>query len=336
MSPHTPKDEFLKPFRRERGTIIPFIPYIWRAAARLGDVGVEEMGKSATLSSKCIVDMQKLLGLQAVFAGIDQDLILEACGIETGAQRGEGTPEVSGSFARSGYLPFEPAEITGKGRMPMALEVARRLISLLGHDVVVALGISGPLTLSNRLWGWEEAHDEQALEKAAKLIAEIVKGFCELRVDLVVIAEADIGQSNPEIYARAISSLKSAVKICHYYDGRCALSMPAIGPRLSADVFKKTGFDGVSLPIHIGIEEEGLMADLQTAGLAAGLSLPDACFADDEDSTKLCIEQMRVVQEKYVELPLYCTTVEDLPYDVSINSIKEFATALMDMSVQAG
>ena len=336
MSLHTPKDEFLKPFRRELGTIIPFIPYIWRAAARLGDVGVEEMGKSATLSSKCIVDMQRLLGLQAVFTGIDQDLILEACGIETGAPRDEGTPEVSGSFARSGYLTCEPAEIMGKGRMPLALEVARRLISLLGHDVVVALVISGPLTLSNRLWGREEAHDEQALEKATKLIAEIVKRFCELRVDLVVIAEADIGHSNPEIYARAISSLKSAVKICHYYDGRCALSLPAIDPRLSADIFYKTGFDGISIPIHTGIEEAGLMADLQSAGLAIGLSLPDTCFADDVDMTKLCIEQMRVIREKYVGLPVYCTTMEDLPYDVSINSIKEFATALRDMSEQAG
>ncbi|RJP28640.1 MAG: hypothetical protein C4536_12105 [Actinobacteria bacterium] len=336
MSPHTPKDELMRPFRRERGAFVPFIPYIWRAAARLGDVDVEEMGKSATLSSKCLVDLQRLLGLQAVFAGIDLDSILEACGSETGSQAGATATQVSASSTHSGNPPCEPGDITAQGSIPLAMEIARRLISLLGHDVIVAVVVSGPLTLGNRLRGRGGAHEEQALTNVAKLVAEIVKGFCELRVDLVVITEPDMGEFNAETCASTISSLKSAVKICHYYDARCTISLPCVEPGISAEILRKTGFDGISLPIQAAIEETGLMSELQAAGLAAGLSIPGTCFTGDEEATKLCVAQAGAVLNKYIDLPVYCTTVEDLPYDVSINSVKEFAMALMDISAKAG
>ncbi len=313
---------------------MPFMPLLWRAAARLEDISIKKMASDPTLSSKCVMDCQKLLELPSVFTSIDHSLIPEACGLQVVYQGAEEAPRVSGTLPKYCCLPFAPAAMLSQGRIPVVLESTKRTVALATKQALVGVGISGPITLASYLWGTAEGQDETAIEEAARLITVLAKELCTLRVDLIVLVEEEHHPISTELLRVSLMSAKSAVKICHYYETACALAIPDAGIIPEEALLKKAGFDAVCLPYLPSETGDEAFARLRSTDIALGLALPVHCLSDkgagEFDDWMDVLER---AINTHADLSMFVTTYEDLPYDVSMKRIKEVAETLSELRV---
>jgi len=136
----------------------PVIAQVFAHAARACGRSVQDYLSSASVAAACQLEAQAHYGYDAVFAVLDLTLEAEALGGEV-RSCGVGYP----AMARP---PLEPdgdfsalrvPDPRRAGRMPMALEMARRLRGDRGDRALVVGLVQGPATLAAQLLGMERA-----------------------------------------------------------------------------------------------------------------------------------------------------------------------------------
>jgi len=151
-------ERILAAVRFERPDRIPVIPQVFGHAARVGDVPLARYVTDGGLMASCQLAAMEDYGSDAVFALLDANVETEALGSRL-------------AFPKDGY-PFverfildAPEAVAGlgipdpqrAGRMPVALEAARRLRQAAGDRLLVAGCVLGPMTLACQLLGAERA-----------------------------------------------------------------------------------------------------------------------------------------------------------------------------------
>ncbi|MFC2038646.1 uroporphyrinogen decarboxylase family protein [Chloroflexota bacterium] len=305
---------------------VPFMPWVCSFAAQLEQVSIQTMLSDAGILSRALINSQKLFGYDVITSVFDPSIEAEACGCELDWTDDETLPEVVSHPLSEGASidDIDTSDLETKGRLPAVLEATKRITILKGKDVAVAGLITGPLTLGKHLKGESFLDDlnegnydaEDIIETAGSIALKLCRIYCEMGVDLIVIAEEMIGQLSPEMSHAISSPLRSIWNVARFYN-------------VHSLVLSKGCSDGHIEPI----------LDLQADGLAVSggidnLHLKDAALARNScfsrsipsmdltgtlsqvgDSAKACISENGK--------GLFISTEWDVPYSTNVNNMHE-------------
>jgi uroporphyrinogen-III decarboxylase len=215
------------------------------------------------------------------------------------------------AVGNSANEPVPSEEVVKQGRVPIAIEVIRRLKGLLRDEMLLSVTVSGPLTLA--------AHANLAefdIDFAGSLVTEFAKAFAEAGANLIFLREeARVVPEGPagEVWK---TSLTPIFNIVHFYESIPILqvtsddtaTMPI--PQLSEALLSAPPDSVVCLPLtalqNISAESRALIS-----GIYLGISLPTEAFGASSAATRnfdpMLTEAIREFR------PAIVTTANDLP-----------------------
>ena len=242
---------------RSQPPIPPFIPWVCSFAAKLEQISVQKMFTSSTLLAKALEGAQKLYGYDAVVNIFDPTLEAEACGCTIAWGGEQDLPQVVSHPLAEGARCEEVdiSEIEKRGRLPVVLETTKRLAVTMGQSVALVGVVTGPLTLAAHLKGADIAGEletnpegtNEALDLAGKVIVKICRLYCELNVDMIVVADRLLTKVNPSLICKIAPYLRPIWNITRFY---CAYPVILAGECtdvLQGEAIIGLGADGIAV-----------------------------------------------------------------------------------------
>jgi len=240
---------------------VPVVPIICGFAGSIRSLGPREVLFNPTPLTNSLVDAQRLFGYDAVVAWFDPTTEAEACGCAL--DWSGGSAAVASPLPRQALAGLDAPALLEKGRIPVAREVAARLVRQVGRELALLGGVTGPLTLFRQLYGCgfgEALRDDEALagrvmELAAELATHMVRLYGELGIDGVIIAEEAEEEDLRGILGEAGDHYRQLFGNIRYFELRSLLLCRHIGPTCLDELLEELLPDCVALSSGAGMRE---------------------------------------------------------------------------------
>ena len=205
------------------------VPIVFALGAKIENLSFRAYLDNPTKISNALRQIRTQLKTDGVACYFDPLLEAEALGgaphwDETNQTRSIRWPE----SAQKGELPTRlrsAEEAANSQRVRAAVEVIRRLNSLLRDEPLLMAGVSGPFTLAARLTGIDpdamhqgQEPSEPALELAAAAITKIASAFVEAGANLIFIYEEVLPSLSPDKCQNWASLLSPLFNIVRFYE----------------------------------------------------------------------------------------------------------------------
>lgn len=202
-------------------------------------------------------------------------------------------------------------DILGKGRIPVAQEVLKRLKIMLKDEPALMVGVTGPLTLAAQLWNAPEP-PLSAVEFAAEITASLAKHFVESGADVVFLVENVALPEQRDACERWSGLLDPVINVIRFYEALPVLMLTAnLRPDASQWITSRDWDCAVCM-------NEGVFSGATSASCRLGISLPGALFRTETDNGG----SLEAARRNAAELnPAFLTTSADLPADADIKRV---------------
>ncbi|HJX12883.1 MAG TPA: uroporphyrinogen decarboxylase family protein [Dehalococcoidales bacterium] len=187
------KTAFRNTFKLLNGERPVYVPFVYGLAARISQVPLEEMVMDASYYTGALEEACGLLRYDGIVTGYDATLEAEAFGAEVEWPGDYAAPKLKPD-SRPGLREVDPA---ASPRIPVLLEVTKRIGMSRGKDVAVIGVLTGPVFLANLLTGGQDGAAMTAIPLAGNLLMKLVKSLGDLRVDAVFFREDIPGADYP-------------------------------------------------------------------------------------------------------------------------------------------
>jgi hypothetical protein len=300
-----------------------FVPIVFALGARIENLSLRAFLGNPTKISNSLRQTRPHLRSDGVSCYFDPLLEAEALGGTLEWSSDNGPPVLRWLPASEpGQLPAglrSPEEIAKSGRIPVALEVIRRLKTLLREEFLLMVGVSGPYTLASRLAGLHGHHPQapgnlpaSALEVATSVVTHTSKAFAEAGANLIFLREDSLPVLSAESPEDWTSMLTPVFNIIRFYEALPVLQIA--DPRVLADdpdaVLRLAQDPVLCLPL----EAIGNLPAEKLPGMRAvklGLGLPVAAFQQDQPGDPSLETRLRQLISDVQ--PVIVTTVDDVP-----------------------
>ena len=304
----------------------PFFPWVCSFAATIEQVQVKSMLSDPGILTRALSNSHKLFGYDIILNHFDPALEAEALGCETEWHDNNSLPVVTGHPLADGtdFYDLDTEGIESKGRIPVIFEATKRLILTKGKEVPIAAMITGPFTLAEHLKGKEftrqlEASDDEALdlvEDAGSICLKLCRIYCELGVDIVVIAEDIQAPGINDLTSVMASPLKSIFNVSRFYNVNSIL-ISRIRNDDQALSICSLGADAVSISGTTNTDQ--VREKAREADCLISITVPDSVFTEpDPESTSLLTHSLTSGKSG-----LFLTSEWEVPRDTDINSMHE-------------
>ncbi len=136
-----------------------------------------------------------------------------------------------------------PEEAPHSGRVPVAVEVIRRMNALPNREFLLMAGVTGPLTLAAQLTELERKNNfhgdylsEAAQELAASVATQMATTFLEAGADTIIIQEEIVPALSMEDYDAWAKLLAPTINVIRFYE-----ALPLL--HLSCDRFARENWE---------------------------------------------------------------------------------------------
>ena len=300
-----------------------FLPIVFSLGAKVENVPLGVfLGSPAKISSS-LRQMRTHLRTDGAACYFDPYLEAEALGATLQRQSdGQAASIHWAQTARMGELPESlrsPEEAAKSGRVPVAVEVIRRMNALPNRDFLLMAGVTGPLTLAARITQCEREEElrreglpDSAQELAASVVTQMASTFLEAGADLIIIQEEILPAPSAGRLDAWADRLAPAINIVRFYEAIPVLQLLDVSAVLENwdGIFQRQWDCVVSLPLEVLVQrwEDGPVG---TNGVMLGIALQlDAFWPDGTGGEAL----RQVLQVMISELrPAMLTTARDVP-----------------------
>jgi hypothetical protein len=162
-----------------------FVPIVYRLAARIEQMPLLDMVSDPTAYANILDGAWKLLGQDGILTGFDATIEAEFFGCPVDFPGDYDLPVADWSGAD-----IPSAKIENSGRLPVMLEVTKRLVQTRGKEVAIIGAITGPCSLGANIGG----AGGTAIPALADLLARLTRAICEAKVDALIIREDLLGE----------------------------------------------------------------------------------------------------------------------------------------------
>lgn len=317
------------------GTPYPlFIPLVGTFAAKLWQTPTKNLLTDATKLTNAIQKTCKLFQFDVVTIPFDLSLESEALGCKTNLPNNYDPPMIVSHPLGEGALlsKLEDVKLEQQGRIPIFVEVTRRLVNLLSKDRPIAAIQAGPMTLANNLRGTstqkilKESSNEsfEILDFTGRIALRMARTYCDLKVDIIIIAEQQLMDLSPENYEKYKESLTSIWNLVRFYQMRPLIFfLSGKGVEDSRSVFG-LGADGVALGGINDLSQVKQMASEYKQCYAG--CIPSGVMRGELGQ----LRQFIVEQQEYLKSGsrdgFFLTTEGDIPSATPPSNVKELLT----------
>lgn len=177
-----------------------FVPLIFSLAAKLEDIPLSAFVSNPTKIANSLVALYQRLHADGVTCYFDLFMIAEALGGSLVWSADSPAFERPTRETALKMLRQTPGEIKQSGRMPVALEVVRRLQGTLHNGPILVVGLPGPLRVAQQLFGQyylDELLEEEdvalnSFESLVEITISVAQAFCLAGVHLLYFDELDV------------------------------------------------------------------------------------------------------------------------------------------------
>ena len=314
-----------------------FLPIVFSLGARIENVPLRTYLSNPTRIASALRQIRGHLPSDGVTCYFDPFLEAEALGAALDWESDEGPPQLRWpGGATPDRLPAairSPDAATNAGRIPVAVEVIRRMKDAVRGSALLMAGLSGPLALASRLLQANEGGAESrgvmpaaAIEASGAALGEMARALLEAGADVVLIQERIAAGLEAERVEDGMSQLRAAINIIRFYEALPVLLVTAGETRgpLAA-------WGGAASACIVCAEwSEGAKAGMQRtaeAGAAMhGISLPVNAF-DGVESQEEDAGLARTIREVR---PALVTTAGDISRIANLKRLAQLRDALVD------
>jgi uroporphyrinogen decarboxylase len=222
----TSRERVRKVFSGGKQAWVPFMPWVCIHAARLEQLPVQKMLSDPSLLARALQNAHKLYGYDMGVNIFDPTIEAEACGCTVKWISDSELPVLEDHQPIDHMSEDAISSVRNKGRLPAVIEATKRLKINLGRTVAIAGVVAGPFTVASHLTGHSiiddlESNPERArniIELAGKVCLEVCKSYCELELDLIVLADSVMPRLPIGYLPLALSLLKPLVNVIRFYD----------------------------------------------------------------------------------------------------------------------
>ena len=308
-----------------------FLPILFSIGARIENVPLHSFLSNPTKISNSLRRIRTHVQSDGVSCYFDPFLETEALGAKL-EWRAEGQPPLVHWLGQSekDELPegIRPAnQAATSGRIPVAVEVIRRMNSLLRDDSLLMAGVTGPFTLAARITQLkqEEAlHSENyspaALELSATLITQISSTYVAAGANLIFIREEILPELMEENCESLAGLLAPAINVIRFHEALPVLRMPEGGSSYARqDVIFKREWDCVicaGVDVFKSSSSRGIIESGKTPW---GIALPLELFEGEEGESQ---QRQSAIRELISETrPSIVTTTGDVPAGTDLKRV---------------
>jgi hypothetical protein len=316
-----------------------FLPIVFSLGARVENVPLREFLANPTKISNSLRQVRTHLRADGVTCYFDPFLEAEALGGVLHWASDDGPPEIRWPEAAEGGRLSDglrsPEDAAKSGRVPVAVEVIRRLKSVLRDGALLMAGVSGPFTLAALLGppgdGAASGPTDgppSAAEVAGATVASIARAFLEAGADVILIDERTLSAAYGEAPAEALSQLLTTVNIIRFYEALAVLLLSgcdAAGDFANEIVRRK--WDCVVCPELRGTTAGYSGGVSETAAGRRGIALPAMAFDSDESAYAEFDQNLRRALRD--SRPAVVTTSGDLPATASMKQLVKVSGTVM-------
>jgi hypothetical protein len=171
---------------------MPFVPFIYGLAARTANVSLRDMVCNASYYTNALEGFYGLLGHDVIVNNFDTTLECESFGCEVEWPGEYGAPTLMRGGGLSG---LRTEDFMGRGRIPVVMEVTKRLTLSLGRDVGVVCALTGPCSFLEKVQMPPEdrGNRSEAIKLVSGFFTKWVRGLCELKIDALFFREDPLG-----------------------------------------------------------------------------------------------------------------------------------------------
>jgi hypothetical protein len=300
-----------------------FLPIVFSPGARVENLPLPAFLANATKICNTQRQMRGALRTDGFSCYFDPFLEVEALGATLLWGAADQPPAVRWpEGAAPGEMPDDlrsPEEAAKAGRVPIAIEVLRRMKAMVRDDSILMAGVTGPFTLAARLTQMEAGDawrareiPEPAVEFAAAVVTRISGAFVEAGAGLIMIQEDVLPRLSPERCAAWASALEPAFNVIRFYEALPVLQLTG-GDGFAANfgVMLQRRWDCVLCPSLHGIPPQFTKGASEWNSATLGLALPLETFQLEESALQVasrCLRSMVAALR-----PALVTTANDVP-----------------------
>ena len=335
----TPRQIIKVLLRGERPQRPLLLPIIFSLGAKLENLSLRDFQSNPTKIAKALMQIRNFLKVDGLACYFDPFLEAEAlgCGLHWQA---EGPPTLtSPPFSGVDELRRKlcaPGEISGRGRIPVAREVVKRLKLMLKDEPALAVGVSGPLALAAQLQGREAGTEDIPLdlvEFAADVTAAVAKTFVEEGADVIFLMEQfflNISAAACESWAALLDPI---VNVIRFYEALPVLRIdgPLAPDSVAYEAVSRNG--GCVLCPAPELAGFGGSEAWQLEGSDLGIAVPTRIFSPDQADREQALAWVGKFT-KHKEFVLL-TTAEDISAETDMKQLSAILDALRSVLSQA-
>jgi len=270
-----------------------FLPIVFSFGARVENVPRGTFLSNATKISSSLRQIRSHLRADGVACYFDPHLEVEALGATLLSMAEDHTPIIHWPRSTpSGELPKglrSPEEAVLGGRVPVAVEVIRRMNSTGNRDFLLMAGVTGPVTLATQIAGPDRTERRRGeylslsvLEFAASVLTAVTTAFLQAGADLIVIQEEILPAHSAESYDSWVNLLAPTINVIRFYEALPVVQLTNVQGVLDhwTAIFQQQWDCVVSLPAA-AMTLQRRKGSLETSGAMLGISLPLEAFGSE-------------------------------------------------------
>lgn len=306
-----------------------FLPIVFSHAARIENIPLRTFLANPTKISNSLRQVRARLRADGIACYFDPFLEAEALGatLEWGAEDRPPALDWPEQIEQGEMPELSPAEPATRGRVPIAVDVIRRLKTTLRADCLLMASVTGPLTLAACLaqLDLKGALDqpeipEPALDLATTMISGTATAFVEAGAGVVLIREEFLPALSEESFADWCSRLAPTINIVRFYQALPILLLTCRnGVMANRDAIVREPWDCVVCSVLDGKPGSTILSELGPLRFGVALS-PDAFAPNGPGSADLDESVRQIVSDLR---PAVVTTAGDLPAAVDIERLNK-------------
>lgn len=328
------KELLLKTLRHEATDGVPWVPFAGVHAGRLKGYNAREVLQDGDKLFESLMEVDRIYSPDGMTTLFDLQVEAEILGCRL-LWADKNPPSVtSHPLAAEKTVPCRckiPNEKSG--RMPMILDVVRRVKAAIGDRVALYGLICGPFTLASHLRGTDifmdmmtdPAYVTELMEYCGEVACAMAGMYIDAGMDVVAVVDPLVSQISPRHIDRLLAPTFRAV--FDYVRARGALSCFFVCGNATKQIESmcKTGPDGISVDENVNLAAAKETTDRYNIAIGGNIPLTTTMlFGSQQDNMKCVIDLLDSVEHRNLIVSPGC----DMPYDIPIENTIAAAQAV--------
>ncbi len=320
------KDLLFKTLRHETVTEVPWVPFAGVHAGKLKGFNAEEVLKEADKLYASLLEVRKLYDPDGMPVVFDLQVEAEILGCEL-LWAEENPPSVrSHPLAGEKSIPCICKLPTAEsGRIPVIVDVMKRMKAEVGEEVALYGLICGPFTLASHLRGSEifmdmvkdPAYVKELVEFCAEVCFKMTDFYIEAGMDVIAVVDPLVSQISPKHFEAMLAESFKAVFDYVRVKGAFSSFFVCGNATRQIKVMCETAPDCIAVDENVNLHDAKVVTDQYNIVIEGNIPLTTTMlYGNQQDNMKFVVDLLDTVDHHNLIISPGC----DMPYDIPVEN----------------